>query len=195
MTRIDYATEPQLAELIRQCGLPENTPRANAFRIFAHSPAVGAATLRLVFALLTETNLDPVLRELVILRVAQRCECRYAWVQHVAIARGAGIGDPQIAALERAETAPALFNDRELTAFRFVDEVLDTCHASDRTFAMAQALFSSREIVELVLLIGYFRMICGAMTTLAVEVESPFGEKILDSLRDSASGQGMSNRR
>jgi hypothetical protein len=29
--------------------------------------------------------------------------------------------------------------------------------------------------VELLLLIGYFRMICGLMTTLEVEVESPFG--------------------
>lgn len=38
--------------------------------MFAHSPAVGAATLRLVFALLTETRLDPALRELIILRVA-----------------------------------------------------------------------------------------------------------------------------
>ena len=83
MARLCYATEAQLRELIRQSGLPENAPPANAFRMFAHAPAVGAATLRLVFALLTETDLDPKLRELVILRAAQRCECRYAWVQHV----------------------------------------------------------------------------------------------------------------
>jgi len=41
MARLCYATEAQLRELIRQSGLPENAPPANAFRMFAHSPAVG----------------------------------------------------------------------------------------------------------------------------------------------------------
>ena len=104
MARLCYASEVQVPELMRQADLPESTPSANAFRMFAHAPAVGAATLRLVFALLTETDLDPKLRELVILRAAQRCECRYAWVQHVAIARGVGVEEAQIAALECGET-------------------------------------------------------------------------------------------
>jgi hypothetical protein len=68
MARLPYSNMERFAELLRQSGLPENTPAANAFRMFAHAPAVGAATLRLVFALLTETAFDPVLRELVILR-------------------------------------------------------------------------------------------------------------------------------
>ena len=125
MARLCYATEPQLRELIRQSGLPENAPPANAFRMFAQAPAVGAATLRLVFALLTETDLDPKLRELVILRAAQH--------------------------------SPS-----------------------------CEICFSPRDVVELLLLIGYFRMICVIMTTLEVEVESPFGAKVLASLRDSA---------
>jgi hypothetical protein len=62
MARLCYATELQLAELIRRSGLPDNTPPAKAFRMFAHAPALGAAALKLVFALFTETALDPVLR-------------------------------------------------------------------------------------------------------------------------------------
>jgi AhpD family alkylhydroperoxidase len=112
MARLCYATEAQLRELIRQSGLPQNAPPANAFRMFAHAPAGGAATLRLVFALLTETDLDPKLRELVILQAAQRCDCRDAWVQHVAIARGVGVEEAQIAALECGETPPTLFDER-----------------------------------------------------------------------------------
>ena len=68
MARLPYSNMEPFAELLRQSGLPENTSAASAFRMFAHAPAVGAATLRLVFALLTETELDPVSRELVILR-------------------------------------------------------------------------------------------------------------------------------
>jgi AhpD family alkylhydroperoxidase len=189
MAHLCYASEAQLAELLRQAGLPESTPSANAFRMFAHAPAVGAATLRLVFALLTETGLDPKLRELVILRVAQRCDCQYAWVQHVAIARGIGVGETQIAALECGETPSALFGEPVSAVFALADEVLANCHATNHTFALVRKLFSPRKVVELLLLIGYFRMICGMMTTLEVEVESPFGAKVLDSLRDSAPGQ------
>ena len=189
MARICYASEVQVPELMRQADLPESTPSANAFHMFAHAPAVGAATLRLVFALLTETDLDPKLRELVILRAAQRCECRYAWVQHVAIARGVGVEEAQIAALECGETPPTLFDERLYMAFAIADEVLTTCRATDHTLALVRNLFSAREVVELLLLIGYFRMICVIVTTLEVEVESPFGAKVLDSLRDAAPGQ------
>ena len=70
-----------------------------------------------------------------------------------------------------------------------VDEVLANCRATDHTLALVRNLFSAREVVELLLLIGYFRMICVIMTSAEVEVESPFGAKVLDSLRDAAPGQ------
>src|SRR5271165_2040902 len=156
MARLPYATGTQFAQLMRVTGLAENTPPANAFRVLAHTPSVGAATLRLVLALLTETDLDPRVRELVILRVAQRCDGRYAWSQHVAMARSMGVSDAQLAALERAETPAALFNERERATFTVADEVLDTCRAGADTLATVHALFSECEIVELLLLIGYF---------------------------------------
>jgi alkylhydroperoxidase family enzyme len=185
MARLPYATQTQLAQLMHRSGLPENTPAANAFRMLAHSPNLGGSTLRLVLALLTETVLDPKLRELVILRTGHRCDGPYAWVQHVAIARQVGVSDAQIAALERGETPRVLFNQRERTALAFADEVLDTCNVADAPFEAVRGLFSSAEVVELLVLIGYFRMICGLMTTLEVGVESPFGAKVLDSVRDA----------
>jgi 4-carboxymuconolactone decarboxylase len=188
MARLPYTTTAQFAELIRQSGFPEQTPQTNAFRMLAHAPSVSASVLRLVFALLTETALDPELRELVILRVAQRCRGTYVWVQHVALARTAGVSDFQIAALQRVEPPAWLFSDRERTALGFADEVSDACRATDDTFRAVRELFSPREVVELVLLIGYFRMISGLMTTLDVEVEAPFGTRILDLARDAVCG-------
>jgi alkylhydroperoxidase family enzyme len=125
----------------------------------------------------------------VILRVAQRCDGQYVWVQHVAIARGVGVSDAQIAALEEGRMPAARFNDRERTALAFVDEILDACHAEDDMFTAIRELFSPRGVLELLLLIGYFRMICSVMTTLEVEVESPFGAKILECGRDGGPAQ------
>jgi hypothetical protein len=69
-------------------------------------------------------------------------------------------------------------------AFAFADDFLDGCRAAYDTFAMVRDLFSPREDVELLLLIGSFRMTCGVMTTLEIEVGSLFGAKVLDSVRD-----------
>jgi len=180
MAGLPYATSAQFGELMRQSGFPENTPQTNAFSILAHAPAVGAPALQLVFALLTETDVDPRLRELVILRVAQRSPGPYVWVQHVAIARAVGVSDAKIAALEQGEVSTGLFVPRERAALAFADEIVDTSRSTNDTFAAVRELFSPREMVELLLLIGYFRMICGLMTTLDVELESPFGVKILN---------------
>ena len=180
MPRLDYATQKQLTNLLQQSGLSENTPSSNAFAVLAHSPAVGASALRLVLGFLTRTALEPDLRELIILRVVERCRGRYAWTQHVEIARTVGVNDLQIMALETGETPLALFTDRERTAFAFADEVLDSSRCTDTTFVAVQQDFSSRQIVELLLLIGSFRTISGLMTHLDVEVEAPFGVDILE---------------
>jgi len=184
MARLPYATQTQFAGLLHRSRLPENTLAANAFRMLAHSSDIGASTLRLVLALLTETVVDPQLRELGILHAAQRCNGQYACVQHGAIARKVGVNDAQDRALERGETPRVLFK-RERTALAFTDEVLDTCNIADATFAAAREMFSPAEVVELLLLIGYLRMICGFMTTLDVEVEPPFGTKVLDSIHNA----------
>jgi 4-carboxymuconolactone decarboxylase len=186
MAKVRYSSPAQVSEFMRQSGLPKNTPQSNAFRMFAHAPSVGAATLRLVLALLTETTLDPKLRELVILRVSQRCEGEYAWVQHAAIAKTVGVSDAQIAALERGEIALDLFAVRERVTFAFADKLVDRAFVTEDTFAAMQRMFSPRELLELLLLIGYFRMICGVMTTMGVEVEPPFGGKVLELVRDTA---------
>jgi alkylhydroperoxidase family enzyme len=156
--------------------------------MLAHAPAVGAPALQLVYAVLTATDLDPRLRELVILRVAQRCEARYAWVQHAAIAATVGVSDTQMAALERGDLTAGLFTSREQTALAFADEVLDVPRVSDETFAWVRQEFSPREVVELLLTIGYFRMMDRLVTTLELELEPAFGVQALDRARDAARG-------
>ena len=50
---------------------------------------------------------------------------------------------------------------RERVTFAFADEVVDRAFATEDTFAAMRRMFSPRELPELLLLIGYFRMICG----------------------------------
>ncbi|MGA2882229.1 MAG: hypothetical protein ABSG13_25025 [Bryobacteraceae bacterium] len=72
-----------------------------------------------------------------------------------------------------------MFDKRERAAFALTDEIVNTCAVEDHAFAVARELFSPRQTLQLLLLIGYFRMICSLMTALDVEAEPPFGAKIL----------------
>jgi alkylhydroperoxidase family enzyme len=178
MARIPYATAAQYEQLMRDIRLPEDTPRTNAFRMLAQSPAVGGSVLRLIFTILAETDLDFCLLELVVLRVTQRSRARYAWDQHAAVAKAIGVSDAQITALERGDAPGDIFTRRERIVLAFTDEVLDSTRVSADTFAQAREEFSAREVVELLLTIGYFRMISGLLTTLDIELDAPRAEEL-----------------
>jgi len=180
MARIPYATTAQYEELMRDIRFPENATPMNAFRMLAHTPAIGGSALRLIHTILAEADLDFGLRALVILRVTQRCQARYAWVQYVAIAKAIGVGDSQIEALEQGNAPSGVFDRRERIVLAFTDEVLDSTRVSAHTFAQAREEFSARELVELLLTIGYFRMIGGLLTTLDIEFDVPCAVDLLE---------------
>jgi alkylhydroperoxidase family enzyme len=178
MARIPYATQAQYEQLMRDIRLPEDTARKNAFRMLAHSPAVGGSVLRLIFTILAETDLDFCLLELVVLRVSQRSRAQYAWEEHAAVAKAIGVSDAQIAALERGDASGDIFTRRERIVLAFTDEVLDSTRVSADTFARAREEFSARDVVDLLLTIGYFRMITGMVTTLDIELDAPRAEEL-----------------
>ena len=188
MTRLPHTDDARAEQLTHRAGFPDGTPPTNVFRLLAHAPAVAAPALRLAAAILTETELDPRLREIVILRVAQRCQAEYAWIQHAAIAASAGVAQAQIAALERDDLTDELFSARERTALAFADEVLDVPRIADDTFAWVRLEFSPREVVELLLTVGYFRMMDRLVTALDLELEPAFGVRALDGARAAARG-------
>ena len=81
----------------------------NIFRTLAHAETCLRPALRLGQAILTRQELDAVLRELAILRVAQLTGAQYEWVQHVAIGRAVGVTGDQVAALEREDVEAECF--------------------------------------------------------------------------------------
>jgi len=180
MARIPYASPEQHHELMRNIRLPEDAARTNAFGMLAHAPEIGCSVLKLIHSILTAADLDFFLHELVILRVSQRIQAWYAWTQHIAIARAIGLSDAQTGALARGDAPEELFSPRERALLAFTDELLDRPRVSDDTFAQACDWFSPREVVELMITIGYFRMIGALLTNLDVELDPPRAEELLE---------------
>ena len=181
MARIPYVDPAQASEKVRDTFERLAVP-LNIFRMMAHAETCFRPMLRLGNAILTKQQLSAKLRELAILEVAQLSSAEYEWVQHVGIAEAAGASRDQIDALARRETSASCFDETEQLVLRFTDEVVRDAEASEATTAAMQKKFSSQEIVELIVAIGFYMMMARLMRTLAIDVDPPAGTRVVDGI-------------
>jgi len=157
---------PEVADALRKA------PQLNVFALMANAPTAFRPWLRWGGALLTDLHLDPVLRELAILRVAALSPgAQYEWDQHEAIARAVGVADEQIEAVRPAEHG-SLTGDA-LLVVRFTDEVVRDVAPTDATYQGLAARLSPREIVELLQVIGQYMMLARVMATAQIDPDGP----------------------
>jgi len=176
---VDPATAPaRVRETLERTAVP-----LNIFRMMAHAESNLRSLLRLGGTILAKQQLSARLRELTILRVARLSRAEYEWVQHVPIAKAAGATAAQIAALAADNITAPCFDDREQLVLRFADELVRNVRVSDQTFALVAQQFPPREIVELILAVGYYMLIARLLETTAVDLEADAGTAIVDALR------------
>jgi 4-carboxymuconolactone decarboxylase len=113
------------------------------------------------------------LREIVILRTADRFGGRYEWAQHLQLAEAQGVTPAEIAAvgsgaggLDAVDWSPL---DR--AALHAVDETADEGSVSDATWRTLADLLSESELVELLLLIGHYLMLTTVLGSLRLQLE------------------------
>lgn len=193
MARIPYVDAALAPEPVRDA-LEQLPTQLNIFRILAHAESSFRPLLRLGASILGAQKLDAKLRELAILRVAKLSRAEYEWIQHVPIAAATGLGDAQIAALERGEADGDCFDELERIVLRFTDEVVEEVAVSDATFAAAARHLDPREIVELVLAIGYYMTMARLMETLRIDYDAPSGTRVVDASVRSASRSVATDR-
>jgi alkylhydroperoxidase family enzyme len=181
MARLPYVDPAKAPEQVRET-LERLPVKLNIFRMMAHAETSFRPMMSLGMSILAQQQLDAKLRELIILRVGSLSQARYEWVQHVPIALAAGASEAQIGALERGDIEGP-FDTLERAVLRFATEVVKQVRAGDEAFAAVAALLSPREVVEVVLTIGYYMMIARLLETTAVDMDPPAGTRIVDAGR------------
>ena len=189
MALIPYADEdprdPRVRAVVDR--LPE--PRINLFTMLANAPALIGPTLRLGEAILTKSDLDVTLRELAILHTAKLTGTEYEWVQHEAIARLAEIDEEKIRAVERGDIEGEPFEPRESLALRLVSALVAEGGTPEPSLVeKAEAELGRAELIELMIVAGYYAMLGGLMRAVRLDVDSVLEKGMLD--RDRLSGGG-----
>jgi len=170
MARIPYPEPGQLSPQTSQAVAA--LPPLNIFRMLSHADSAFAPFLGFAGSLLTQLELDPALRELVILITAKKTEAEYEWIQHVEIAKAVGVTEDQIAAVEAEDFSSNSLSPEAEALLGFAAQVLEQPRADDEAFAAVSAKFPPRQIVETLLVIGSYRMLGGVMTNLDLELDA-----------------------
>jgi AhpD family alkylhydroperoxidase len=116
----------------------------------------GVKALGGVYGYVTQSGLDEVLVDLVYLRVSQINGCAYCIDLHTSDLIRKGVSYSKLALLHAWREAGNLFDDRERAALRWAESVTLVADTGvpDNDFAVASALFSEKELVDLTIAIG-----------------------------------------
>jgi alkylhydroperoxidase family enzyme len=174
--RIPPVTDPDEAQQEALAGaMPpgsDGRPRAggtlNIFATLAHNPRLLRRFLPFGGTLLYRGKLPAREREIVILRIGWRARSVYEFGQHTLIGRAAGLSDAEIAALAGAAHD---WSDADRCLVALADELHDTDTVGDETWAALAARYDESELVELLLLAGFYRMVSGFLNAAGVQLD------------------------
>lgn len=126
-------------------------------------------------ALLKNGDLDPVLRELIIVRIGYTLGSYYEVDQHSSLARSLGVSEEKLLSL--ACTRPRHLNDSESAMIAFVDGLLQGNEVPDDILSGVQSNFTNGQVLEMIWVTGNWWTLARMLSVAGVPVdEEKIGE-------------------
>jgi alkylhydroperoxidase family enzyme len=169
MARVPYPDPATLSADTQE--LLGRLPPLNIFRMLAGGEGLLRAFARFGNHLLNTSSLDPVLREIAIVRVGVLSGADYEVHQHVGISRQLGMSDELIAAVRNGPDDPQ-FDELQRQVMRFTDDVVANVRASDETFDALATSLPMQQLQELTITIGFYMAVSRYLETFGIEIEA-----------------------
>jgi AhpD family alkylhydroperoxidase len=160
----DSQLSPEIVATLRRL------PPLNVFRMMANAPASFQPLIDFATSILLRSEFDKRKREIAVLRVAHVTRSGYEWTQHVAVAKGAGVTDDEIAKIAADGPVTQLDDDGNLLC-RVADEISRDVRLSDEALAAIVARYGVRQATELILCCSYFNLLSRFLESTRVELE------------------------
>lgn len=141
----------------------------NVFTTLVRHPELFDVFQRFGGRLLRRSGLPPQVRETLILRTAYRCRAEYEWVEHVVIARDAGLPEAAITAAGSRDPRPA--DEHTALLIRAADQLTTERDLDDETWAALREHYDEQQMIELCMLVGNYAMLAGTLKALRVPLE------------------------
>ena len=143
------------------------------FRTLAVNPELFQSMHPLGRQLLSRGLLPARDREIVIHRMSAIAGAEYEWGVHaVAFGRPVGLTDAVLAATARGGADDPAFTPRDALLVRLCDELHAGARVNDALWAELAAVWNDQELLELIVLASFYRLIAGVINSCGVELEA-----------------------
>ena len=142
----------------------------NVTRMIANAPASLNGFNDFAKSILFESEFDPRLREIAVIRIAHITQAHYEWTHHVAFGKRVGVTDEEINKI--AIDGPVKTLDEEANLLcRVADEISLDIRLSDEALEQILERYGVRGATELILCCSYFNMVSRFLESTRVELE------------------------
>jgi 4-carboxymuconolactone decarboxylase len=142
------------------------------FRTLAVHDDLAARMRPLGAGLLGHGRVEPREREIVIHRTCARAGAEYEWGVHaLAFGKPLGLTDDQITATATGGAEDPVWSGGDRLLLRLADELHDTCTVSGALWSELAARHAPDQLLELVVIAGWYRLIAGMINAVGIELE------------------------
>jgi len=149
----------------------EDAPTLNIFATLARNPPLLDHFGRFFTYVLKEGSLPGRERELVILRVGWRAGSEYEFGQHTIEGLREGLAPDEVEAVTREAMPPDRWNADDRALLSMADELCRHDGVSDATWDALTRRWDEAQLLELIVLAGAYRMVCGLLNTIGIQRE------------------------
>jgi alkylhydroperoxidase family enzyme len=176
MARISALEPPFTADVSTQLAsmMPPGRPPIGLFRTFARNlPMTVAMSQWGRYELGPQLSLTMREREIVILRTCARCGCEYEWGVHLMVfAHRVALTRAEVASLTHGSPDdPCWTAGREPVLIRAADALHDSSDIGDELWRSAREALDERQLLDVLLLCGWYHAISFAARAARVELE------------------------
>jgi 4-carboxymuconolactone decarboxylase len=158
---------PEVRQWLDRSG--SGRPVAAVYRTYARHLAMDQPRTLVSEHIRQTSTLPPRTRELLIMRIGLLCHSEYEWAAHAPAGRRAGMTDADV---RRVTTGPDVAGSAADTALLdAVDELYRDDVVSDATWIALSATLDVKQLLDLLITTGGYRMVSMALNTFGVQLE------------------------
>jgi 4-carboxymuconolactone decarboxylase len=158
------------ARLGEKFGIDRDLATSNVFRGLLNSPSATAGFYGLVNALLFHNKVTARVRELIILRIGWRTGSEYVFCNHVRFSHELGIPGEEILGVRDPQRCHA-YSETDRAVLHLADELHEYAEVRRSTWMALKKAFTSEELVELLLITGFWRMASGFVKSAKIPLD------------------------
>lgn len=166
----------------------ENSPsgKLNLYRVLCHAPSIQPGLGQAIQGMMTGVEVPPFERQICILAVLHLERGEYEWAQHMQVSKALGLPDEKVAAIAGDRFGDPVFDEREKAVLAFTRQVVRCVRVDDFVFAAISAFYSSRQIVELIHVIGFYMLFARVSEVAELEIDDVLGGEVWKSAHQQA---------